>query len=90
MDLTKGDLNDLLQGLEPKVKFPQVKYDREGLVLSVVVNGNIASVLVCVLGFSSLSVLQLLLLPLFSSFILSVRVLSLMVCLLVFPVLSTS
>merc|ERR1719401_1837141 len=35
MDLTKGDLNDLLQGLEPKVKFPQVKYDREGLVLSV-------------------------------------------------------
>merc|ERR1719401_634877 len=35
MDLTKGDLNDLLQGLEPNVKFPQVKYDREGLVLSV-------------------------------------------------------
>jgi hypothetical protein len=34
-DLTKGDLNDLLQGLEPKVKFPSVAYNREGLVLSV-------------------------------------------------------
>merc|ERR1719221_255648 len=59
-------------------------------LLGWVVNGNIVSVLVCVLGSSSLSVLQLLLLPLFSSFILSVRVASLMVCLLVFPVLSTS
>lgn len=34
-DLAKGDLNDLLKGLEPNVDLPAVAYNREGLALSV-------------------------------------------------------